>query len=116
MSKSKALSALSLGLVLALATAPAFAQTANEAQRDANQQQRIEQGEASGQLTPKEAGKLEKGEAKIDKVEAKASADGVVTPKEKRHIARMQNRESRRIEHKKHNAVTTAPAPVPSAQ
>lgn len=64
------MTALVLGLGLATI---AHAQTAGtEVQRDINQQNRIEQGLQSGQLNAKEAGKLERGEARIDRMESNA--------------------------------------------
>lgn len=93
------------GALMAQGT-PTQKREAVETQRDINQQKRIEQGEKSGQLTPKEAGRLERQEGRIDKAEAKADADGKVSKQEARHINRMQNRESRRIYRQKHDAQT----------
>lgn len=99
---------LTLAALLATVAIPAFAQAPNPVtpridQREANQERRIEQGERSGQLTPREAARLEKGEARIENREARAKADGVVTPKERRGLRRAENRESRRIAHEKHD-------------
>ena len=98
-------------LVLAALPALAFAQATPAAlatpgidQRQANQQRRIEQGVKSGELTGREAARLEKGQAKVRRMEAKAKADGVVTAKERRQITREQNKQSRRIAHEKHDA------------
>ena len=99
-------------LILALAvtagaslSGTAFAQTATPRldQREANQQQRINQGVASGQLTPREAGNLQRRENRLNANEARAKADGVVTPQERRHLQREANHNSRKIYHKKHN-------------
>ncbi|HET6329307.1 MAG TPA: hypothetical protein VFF76_00835 [Holophagaceae bacterium] len=99
------------GALMAQAPAPAPTPTqkreARETQRDINQQQRILQGEKSGQLTPKEASHLERQEGRIDKAEANAAKDGKVSKQEARNINRMQNRESKRIYRDKHNAKTT---------
>ncbi len=65
--------------------------------REAGQQSRIEQGAQSGQLTPKEAARLENGHAKVQKMEAKAKADGTVTAKERKKIRRAQDKQSRKI-------------------
>jgi uncharacterized membrane protein YebE (DUF533 family) len=73
-------------------------------QREANQQARIQQGVASGQLTPGEAARLEKGQQHVDNMEARAKADGVVTAKERARIAHAQNVQSRKIHRLKHNA------------
>ena len=93
------------GALMAQGT-PTQKREAVETQRDVNQQKRILQGEKSGQLTPKEAGRLERQEGRIDKAEGKAAADGHVSKQEARHINRMQNRESRRIHRQKHDAQT----------
>lgn len=72
-------------------------------QRQANQEKRIEQGVASGQLTPREAARLEKGEQRIENAEARAKADGQVTQQERTHLKHMENKESRAIRHEKHD-------------
>jgi hypothetical protein len=83
---------------------PVMAQTTPTVdQRQANQEARIQQGVASGQLTPKETAKLERGQAKVANQEAKAKADGVVTPKERAKLAKAQDRQSKKIYKKKHN-------------
>jgi hypothetical protein len=48
-------------------------------QRQDYQQNRIEQGIQSGQITRSEAYRLEQGERAIDRAQARARADGVVT-------------------------------------
>ena len=91
-------------------SAPAMAQTAgSETQRDVNQQDRIEQGLQSGQLNTKEASGLEKGEARIDHVEARDMKDGTLSPAEKARIQNLQNNESARIYSQKHDAQTGNP-------
>lgn len=88
----------------------AFAQgTAGETARDINQQQRIENGLKSGQLSTKEASSLEKGEAKIDKMQAHADHTGD-TAAEKARIASAQNKESAKIDQLKHNGKVGNPA------
>jgi len=90
--------------------ASAFAQTVgSEVQRDINQENRIEQGLKSGQLSTGEAARLEKGEARIDKMESKAVKDGTLAPQEAARIQRAQNQESEAINRAKHNAVTGNP-------
>lgn len=74
--------------------------------REQRQQRRIEQGEKSGQLTPRETRNLERREAKIHRDEAKAKSDGTVTPAERRKLNREENRTSRAIYRKKHNLRT----------
>ena len=90
--------------------ANAFAQTVgSETQRDINQENRIEQGLKSGQLSTGEAAKLEKGEAKIDRMESNALKNGNLSPQEAARIQRAQNQESQAINQAKHNDVTGNP-------
>ena len=72
-------------------------------QRMQNQEQRIDQGVRSGQLTPKEAGKLEAEQAKIRQTEQRMKADGNLTPKERRKLDNMQDRASDHIYRQKHD-------------
>ena len=65
--------------------------TGSEVQRDINQQQRIEQGLQSGQLTTREAAKLEKEESKVNRMESRALKDGTLTDAEKARINRAQS-------------------------
>lgn len=74
-----------------------------DVQRDANQESRIKQGEASGSLTNREASHLERGQAHTDRREGRAAANGHVGAAEQRGIQRAQNRQSRHIYRKKHN-------------
>lgn len=95
--------AVLLGLAFSSAV---FAQTAaSEVQRDVNQQQRVEQGLQSGALSTREAARLERGEARIDRMQANAMSDGKLSPAEKARIARAQNVESNKIYAAKHNNV-----------
>ncbi|HEY6721686.1 MAG TPA: hypothetical protein VI363_08625 [Burkholderiales bacterium] len=77
-----------------------------DVQRNVNQQQRIEQGVKSGQLTNREAGKLERGQAKVNRAQARAGADGHVGPNEQRRIQKAENKQSKRIHREKHDAQT----------
>lgn len=72
-------------------------------QRQANQQQRIDQGAQSGQLTGKEAARLEKGQAQVEKKETKAKADGKVTANERKKLQQAQNQQSKQIKRAKHD-------------
>jgi hypothetical protein len=76
--------------------------------RQADQQGRIAKGIQNGSLTPKEASRLEKNEAGIEKrKEADMAAhNGHLTKPEERRLNRQENRASRRIYHAKHNAKT----------
>ena len=75
-----------------------------DVQRNINQQQRIENGIQNGSLTHREAAKLEGGQARVARKEARAGADGHVGASEQAHIQRTENRQSRRIVHEKHDA------------
>jgi len=76
-----------------------------DVQRDVNQQQRINDGVRDGSLTNREASKLERGQSHVDAREARAGADGHVGAREQRGIQRADNRQSKRIYGKRHNAV-----------
>ena len=96
------------GVTLAVASLGAFAQgvapvTPRVDQREANQQARIEAGVASGQLTRREAIRLEREQARIARAERMAKADGVVTRRERREIERMQRHASANIRAQKHD-------------
>lgn len=97
---------LSALLVSAFAL-PAFAQsTPHLDQRQARQQDRIEQGVQSGELTRKETVKLEAREAKLAVHEAEAKADGKVTRKERRALQNEADRNSAAIHQQKHDKQT----------
>jgi uncharacterized membrane protein YebE (DUF533 family) len=83
---------------LLLATGAAYAQ--------ANQEQRIDQGITSGQLNQRETNRLEREQSRINRMEDRAKADGVVTKRERSKIDRAQNRASRDIYRQKHDAQT----------
>jgi hypothetical protein len=72
-------------------------------QREQNQQQRIDQGVTSGQITPGEAGRLERQQARIQQNETRMKSDGKLTKQERRKLTREQDRASRNIYRKKHN-------------
>jgi len=77
-----------------------------DVQRNINQDKRIQQGMASGQLTNREAGRLEAGQAHVDRIEARAGHDGHVGAAEQGHIQHAENVQSRRIYKQKHDAQT----------
>ena len=84
----------------------AFAQTTSTpriVQRQANQDKRIEQGVKSGELTKKEAARLEKGQERVQKMENKAMADGKMTKKEQARIEHAQDVQSKQIRREKHD-------------
>ena len=76
--------------------------------RDARQDQRIHNGMRDGSLTRGEANRLDRGQNRIDRYEARARSDGTVTPSEHNRIDDMQNRESRRIYNDRHNDRTAS--------
>lgn len=105
MSYKKAL----LAGTLALLAIPAFSQSSPAPvinQRKENQQDRIAQGVKSGQLTARETAHLEAREAKINKEvhNERVANGGKLTAAERRQVNRQQNRTSRAIYRKKHNA------------
>ncbi len=71
--------------------------------RDARQQQRIADGVRDGHLTNREAGRLDRREAQLDRREYRAGRDGHVGPHEQRGIQRQANRDSRAIHRDRHN-------------
>lgn len=79
------------------------AETPGIDQRQANQERRIDQGIASGELTEREANRLNRQQDRIDKMENNAKADGVVTKKERAKIHAAQDRASRNIARQKHD-------------
>ncbi len=72
-------------------------------QRQANQEARIQQGIASGELTGREAARLERGQQRVANMEAAAKADGVVTKRERVQLQHAQNVQSRHIAAQKHD-------------
>lgn len=86
----------------AFMAAPLFAQTPHIEKREQNQQQRIAEGIENGSLTAREASKLEKQEAVLDRQSDRAAADGL-TNKEKARIEHRQNVLSRKIYREKHD-------------
>lgn len=72
-------------------------------QRQLNQERRIEQGESSGSLTQREANRLENGQERVQRIENRANADGVVTAGEQARLQKAENVQSRRIYRQKHD-------------
>lgn len=94
-----------ISLITAAVAVPLYAQTDTPKvdARQERQQQRIDQGVASGELNQREAGRLERQQDRIATHEEKAKADGVVTKEERRKLNREQNRASRHIAKEKHD-------------
>lgn len=77
-------------------------------QREEKQQDRIDQGIQSGQLSAEEAARLERGEHKIESDREKAWSDGSLSHQEKAQLNREQNRQSAKIYNAKHNDVRSS--------
>ncbi len=94
-------------ITLAFATSSYAVDTPKIDSREAKQEQRIDQGIRSGALTPKEEAKLDAGQAKVEKMEEKAKADGTVTKHERKRIKHEQNVQDKKIHNMKHNEAHT---------
>lgn len=94
---------LSAALVVA-ASLPALAQNPRIDQRQYNQDQRIERGYQRGDITPREARRLELEQRRIDRMQRRAMADGRMTRRERREIEVAQNRLNRMIRHERRDA------------
>ena len=94
--------------VLGALSLPAFAQytTPQIDQRQERQERRIEQGVRSGELTPRETARLERGQARIREMERRALADGRISPRERAAIDREQDKQNQLIARLKHNERT----------
>lgn len=103
---NKVMWSVSAALVLAVSIAYAQADTPSIDQREANQEQRIDRGIVSGQLTGREANRLNNQQEHINKMEDKAKSDGVVTKKERKKLHGAQDRASRKIARQKHDQQT----------
>ncbi|HEX7111881.1 MAG TPA: hypothetical protein VF216_05510 [Mizugakiibacter sp.] len=106
-----------LGLIVAgfgFVVAAQAQNASSETQRNVDQQQRIEQGLQSGQLTTREAAGLEQGEAHVDRVEQRDLRDGSLSARDQAQIQRAQNRESAAIYRQKHDTQTGNPASISS--
>jgi len=90
-------------LVLAVTSASSFAGTPLINARQNAQQHRIFKGVQQGDLDFSESQKLLKGQARVQNLENRAKANGVVTPLERARIHAAQNIQSARIFLKKHN-------------
>lgn len=109
---SRSLSVVVIGLICGSAYAADTDQRALE--RNVNQQERIEKGLDTGQLSTREAGQLERTESRIDHMEAHALKDGDVTKTEAARIEQAQDRASRQIYVQKHDAQKGNPDSVSS--
>lgn len=92
----------------ALGCSAAFAQ-AGTVQRDINQQTRIEGGLQSGQLNTREAARLERGQARVERMQSRALSDGTLSNAERARLGHAQNEQSAAIARARHNGVTGNP-------
>jgi hypothetical protein len=111
---SRTATALAVGMLFASA---AMAQTTGSTvQRDVNQQERIEQGLQSGELTTHEAGQLERQESTVEKMQSNALRDGSLNNAERARLRRTQDRVSSDIYRDKHNTALGDPNSASSAR
>lgn len=94
---------VALLVVLSVGSVLSQTKTPRVDRRERRQQARIQEGVKSGELTGKEANKLEAQQGKIERDEMQAKADGTLSPAERMKLHREQNRASRKIYRKKHN-------------
>ncbi len=72
-------------------------------QRQINQENRIEQGNASGSLTAREDRRLDKGQQHVANVETRVYSDGTVTRQERAKLHHAQEVQSHNIYRQKHD-------------
>jgi hypothetical protein len=105
MNNLKTVVAIAVGSLFAGA---AFAQSNYSIeQRDRIEQQRIDRGVQSGQLTSREADRLQGERAQIERMESRARADGVMTQNERARINGAQDRLSRDIRRESNDRQTS---------
>src|SRR5262245_26593163 len=95
-------SMLFAALAAVLTTVPALAGTPRLDAREHNQRDRIYNGVANGELTRPEFRRLSNGQMHLNRAEARAKSDGVVTQRERVHLQHEANEQSRRIYRQKH--------------
>ena len=105
MNLTKTAVAVALGAIVSTAAlAQGYGGHGGLERRDAINNERIEQGIRSGQITPREARRLREQQARIERMEERARRDGVVTERERERIEIAQNELSRAIRFEKHDA------------
>ena len=85
------------------AVAGAHDMTPRVDRREARQEMRIHQGMRNGQLTPREAARLQRGQRHVQRMECRAKSDGFVSMRERARMGHAQNRQSRHIMRFRHN-------------
>jgi hypothetical protein len=86
----------------------------SDVQRNINQQNRIEKGVQSGQVTPGEEKNLERGQKRINRDEANSKGHLENHPGRQASIQRRENNQSKNIYDKKHNDRRDNGTPPPS--
>ena len=102
----KSFRVLLMAAMLAMFTvslAAAHSTTPRVDRRQSHQHARIVQGVRGGELTRAELRRLRKGQAHARRMERRAKADCVVTPRERVRMGRAQARQSRQIAWFNHN-------------
>jgi hypothetical protein len=104
----KTLVAAALATASLLASAQSIAPRHHDTARDINerqarQEQRIEQGVARGALTRHEARELRQGQREIRRAETQALADGRIDRREARHLTAMLDAADARIRELRHD-------------
>lgn len=104
-------------VILATSMLALNAEARRDQRREVRQQGRIAEGVKSGELTKHEAKKLRKGQRKIDKMQKKDMADGVMSPEEKERLEKAQDVQSKKIYRQKHDEQerggnTASPSPI----
>jgi hypothetical protein len=87
----------------------AQATAAGSVQRDANQEQRIENGLRNGSITTREDALLQRDEAHVDKLQSRAMRDGSLSAADKARLDAAQDKASRDIAVATHNGVNGNP-------
>ena len=90
-------------IVIAASLAAGSASAATIHQRRVNQQERIANGIATGQLSAREAARIEGQEARLGTELHYFRADGTLSPRERASVNSQQNRLSREIYRQKHD-------------
>jgi hypothetical protein len=83
-------------------------------QRDRSEQARIDRGVQSGQITAREAARLQGERAQIERLESRARADGNLSRNERARIDGAQDRLSRDIYRESHDRQTTGSSGRPN--
>lgn len=78
-------------------------QASREDRRQRRQGARINQGVKAGELTTHEARAMRREQRKINRMERRAQADGVITDQEKARLEHAQDKASKHISKAKHN-------------